>query len=88
MGMGQMQSVSNQVASRIESDVECVKKMTAYVESTTSRIVRHARALGYYEAESDAKVSAPTPVVTSLADALQALDRAIEHCSGALNVFD
>lgn len=77
-----------QSRTRIESDVESVKQMTNQVEITTERIIRHARSLGYFEPLSDAKAQAPTPVVTTLADALQALDRAISHCSGSLNVFD
>jgi|HubBroStandDraft_6_1064221.scaffolds.fasta_scaffold00050_92 hypothetical protein len=74
--------------SRIENDVELVKTMTNQVESTTDRIIRHARSLGYFEPPSDTKASAPTPVITTLADALLALSRAIDHCSGSLNVFD
>lgn len=77
-----------QSRSRIENDVELLKGMTTIVESTTERIMRHARSLGYFEPPNDPKVATPTPVVTSLADALQALDRAINHCAGALNVFD
>lgn len=76
------------MASRIDNDVESVKSMAARVEITTERIIRNARSLGYFEPPTDAKVSAPTPVITTLADALQALDRAIDHCSGSLNVFD
>lgn len=75
-------------ASRIEHDVELVKTMTENVERTTERVVRHARTLGYFEPPSGGKVDAPTPVVTTLSDALQALGRAIDHCSGSLNVFD
>lgn len=75
-------------ASRIESDVELMKAMAQRVEDTTSRIIRHARSLGYFEPPSDAKTGAPMPVVTTMADALQALSWAIDHCSGSLNVFD
>lgn len=74
--------------SRIETDVETVKAMIDRLESTTARIVRHARVLGYYEPTPGPAVSAPTPVITTMADALQALGRAIDHCSGSLNVFD
>jgi len=82
------QSANAQAMSRIESDVETVKIVIGRIEGTTDRIVRHARSLGYYEPTPDAKTSAPTPVITTLADALQALDRAIDRCSGSLNVFD
>lgn len=76
--------------SRIENDVSSVKAMTDRVERTTERIMRHARSLGYFEPPSEGKLTAvaPTPVVTTLADALQALDRAIDYCSGSLNVFE
>lgn len=75
-------------ASRIESDVETLKNLTSSVETTTERIIRHARALGYYEPTPESKGQAPEPVIMSLANALQALGRAIDHCSGSLNVFD
>ena len=88
MGMNQGAAAENRVASRIEQDVEQVKSMTERVHRTRERVVRHARALGYFEPPADAKVSAPTPVITTMADALRELDQAIEHCSGALNVFD
>lgn len=74
--------------SRIENDVEVLKNLTGRIEMTTERIIRHARSLGYYEPTPDAKTQAPTPVITTLADALGALDRALDHCSGSLNVFD
>lgn len=74
--------------SRIENDVETLKTLTRHVEITTERIIRHARSLGYFEPPADPKTQAPTPVVTTLADALQTLGRAIDHCSGSLNVFD
>ena len=74
--------------SRIENDVEFVKRLTVTVENTTNRIIGHARALGYFEPPQDTKASAPTPVVTTMADALRTLDHAIDHLSGSLNVFD
>lgn len=74
--------------SRIEQDVEEIKRMINSVERTTERIIRHARSLGYYEPTPQPSGAAPTPIITSLADALKTLDRAIDHCSGSLNVFD
>ena len=88
MGMGINQAATERSATRIEQDVELVKTMTGYVERTTERIIQHARAMGYFEPPGDAKTNAPTSVITTLADALQALSRAIDHCSGSLNVFD
>jgi hypothetical protein len=74
--------------SRIENDVEFVKRLTSTIENTTSRIIGHARALGYFEPPQDAKAQAPSAVVTTMADALRALDHSIDHLSGSLNVFD
>jgi hypothetical protein len=75
--------------SRIENDVEQLKRFADRADSITLRILRHARSLGYFEPQpGDAKVSAPMPVVTTMADAIQQLDRALDHCSGSLNVFD
>jgi hypothetical protein len=73
--------------SRIENDVETVKRMTTVAQSVTERIIRHTRALGYFEPPSDPKASGPAAVVSTLADALVELDRALDHCSGSLNVF-
>lgn len=76
--------------SRIEQDVELVKKMTMHVEQTTDRIIRHSRALGYFEPPSEGGKlgGGPAPVITTMAEALTALGRAIDHCSGSLNVYD
>ena len=73
--------------SRIENDVEQLKRFGERVDSINDRVIRHARALGYYE-PTPATGQAPTPVITTLADALQALEYALERCSGSLNVFD
>lgn len=78
----------NATTTRIENDVETIKRMTERTRDITERIIRHARALGYFEPPGDTKTSAPTPVTTTLADAINELDRAIDHCSGSLNVFD
>ncbi len=88
MGIGQANAATDRSASRIEHDVELVKTMIEGIERTTDRIIRHARALGYYEPTPESKLSAPSPVITTLADALQALGLALDHCSGSLNVFD
>lgn len=74
--------------SRIDNDVTTLKGMIERVEVITSRVVRHTRTLGYFEPPSDAKAEGPQPVITTLADAINALDRALDHCSGSLNVFD
>lgn len=74
--------------SRIEQSVEQVKAMALDVDRSTDRIIRHARALGYYEPTPEKAQSAPTPVITTLADALQALSYTIERNHAALNVFD
>lgn len=88
MASGIQQAGADRPISRIENDVELVKRMADRIQNTTERIVRHARALGYYEPTPTAGTQAPTPVITTLADALGSLDRAIDGCSGSLNVFD
>lgn len=93
MGNGSaLGQTSNQSLSRIEQDTEAVKRLSEQVEIITSRITAHARALGYFGPPQDANAkqvgAAPTPVVTTLADALGRLSREIDHASGALNVFD
>lgn len=88
MAFNTPQAAVERTATRIEQDVELVKTMTEHVNRTTERIVQHARALGYFEPPSDKVNAAPTPVITTMYDALQALSRAIDHCSGSLNVFD
>lgn len=88
MGNFETATAKDRVASRIESDVELVKSMTVRVESSTERVIKNARAMGYFEPPESAKVLGPTPVVTTMAEALQALAHAIDHCSGSLNVFD
>lgn len=83
------QAGRERTASRLETDVELMKKMASEVDGITDRIVRHARTLGYYEPTPDkGQVAPPMPVVTTLADALHLLTRAIDNCSGSLNVFD
>lgn len=74
--------------SRIENDVEAVKRMKDRMEDTTQRIIRHARSMGYYEPTPEAKIQAPAAVITTMSDALRELDRAINSCSDSLNVFD
>jgi hypothetical protein len=81
-------TATNRIGLWIENDVETLKWLTECVEGITERIIRNARALGYFEPPEDARAAAPTPVVTTLADALSALDRAVDHCSGSLNVYD
>lgn len=87
MGMIETTAVKERSMSRVDADVECVKKMTSRVEHATQRIIQHARSLGYGEPPSEPK-AAPTPVITTLADGLRELDRAIDHCAGSLNAFD
>ena len=82
------QTVTNRVASRIDADIDQLKILTLSVDNVTESIIRHARALGYYQPTPEPGASAPTPIVTTLADVLQALTRAIEHCSGSLKVFE
>lgn len=76
------------VTSRIENDIEAVKGLKNRVDAITDRIIRHARALGYYEPQPEQAGGVPMPVITTLADAIRDLDRVIDRASGSLNVFD
>lgn len=74
---------------RLDHDITRVKAMSISVIRIRDRIVDHARVLGYFEPPpQNPATSAPTPVVTTLTDALAELDREIDHLSGALNLFD
>lgn len=81
---------ANRIMNRIESDIEVIKELTNRLESTTERIVLHARSLGYFEPQPPGGCTSPglSPVITTLADAIQAISRAVDHCSGSLNLFD
>lgn len=90
------QTAGTSVLNRIENDIETVKRMTDRLDSIRQRITRNSRALGYFEPPKDPSLlggslngsPTPPPVVTTLAEALQQLDRAIDGASSALNVFD
>lgn len=88
LNQGSVVGVSNRPASRIDQDIERIKGFTSHIMNSTTRVTMHARSMGYFEPSSDVKASAPQPVVTTLADALAELGRAIDHHSGSLNVFD
>lgn len=85
---GLQPAATNRVSSRVEADIEQMKTLTLHVDNIADRIIRHARALGYYQPTPETASVAPTPVITTLADALQALSRAVDYCSGSLNVFE
>jgi hypothetical protein len=87
-GLNQTGAANERTASRIEQDINLVKSMAEQVDLTRERIIRHARAMGYFEPPPEAKAAMPMPVITTMADALQALARSIDHCSGSLNVFE
>lgn len=80
-------TLTSKPMSRIENDIESMKLMTARLEATTERLIRHARNMGYFE-PTPKDAGGASPVITTLADALRAMDRAVEHVSGSLNVFD
>jgi hypothetical protein len=73
-------------ASRIECDIESVKLLTRRVDDIASNIFRHTRSLGYSE-PPNATTAAPEPVITTLSDALRALERAVEHATDSVSVF-
>lgn len=74
--------------SRIDHDVNRVKEMTIRVRNVTERIIHHAHTLGYFAPPPSQPGTAPTPVITSLSDAIQDHDRGLDELSGSLNLFD
>jgi len=78
----------NKVMSRIDHDIERVKELTRRVNGTTERILMHARSIGYWSDPPSDKINQPAAVITTLFDALQELERAVDANSGSLNVFD
>lgn len=78
---------ANTSMSRIENNVEDLKRFVTRVRTTEDRIMRHARALGYY-VDTPGAPGSISPVGATLADAIQDLDMALERVACALNVFD
>lgn len=78
----------DRVASRVELNVDAIKELINRIDQNTDRIIGHSRALGYYELPPANGAIAPTPVITTLSDAISAMDRAADRLSAALNVFD
>lgn len=74
--------------SRIDGDIANVQKMVQMVRNCEQRIVRHARTLGYYQPQPESAATKPTPVSSTMADALADMERAIEGLSDSLNLFD
>ena len=74
--------------SRIDNDISILKRHIEIVDAITANIMRHAQTLGYFQNSKLDTNIAPSPVITTLADALQALEKSLDHCSGTLNVFD
>jgi hypothetical protein len=75
--------------SRIENDTKLILEAVERLQSIENRIFTHARSLGYFQDTPSSPVATkPTPVSLTLADAIADLDRAVNSCSGALNVFD
>ncbi len=79
---------SAEKGSRIQSDTHRLMEMVNRIKTSEQRIVRHAMSLGYYSPQPESAGNKPTPVSSSLADALSDLDRALDGLSGALNLFD
>lgn len=80
--------------SRIRNLTESVKMQTDRVRAATQRVVAHAHSLGFFDPpkvfdppKTDAGVG-PTPIITSLEDAIREHDRAIDELAAALNLFD
>ncbi len=79
---------STEKGSRIQSDTHRLLEMVQRIKSSEQRIVRHAMSLGYYSPQPESAGNKPTPVSSSMADALSDMDRAVDGLSGAINLFD
>ena len=74
--------------SRLEHDIERIKELTRVINSTTERTLQIARTLGYFQDQPKDNAPGPIPVVTTMQDAISELNRAVDHNSGCLNIFD
>lgn len=75
--------------SRIDNDVNTIKGITQRVRNSAERLLRHTQTLGYYNAPPAQTTGAvPSPVITTLSDALIDLDRAMDELASSLNLFD
>jgi hypothetical protein len=81
-------SLNQTAASRIQSDTKKLQDFAMRIKQAESRIVSHARAMGYYEPQPESVGTKPTPISISMLDAISDLDRAIDSLSGSLNLFD
>lgn len=81
-------STADRPLNRIESNIETLKDQANRLEAMAESIAAHARSLGYFELSSNAKGESPTPVVTTMSDAIMAVQRAVDHCVSALGLFD
>jgi hypothetical protein len=77
----------NKVASRIESQTESLKGAADRISRLTATNVLHARQLGFFEPPKDAG-QAPSPVVTTLEDAINQIHREIDSLEGSMNLFN
>lgn len=76
-------------ASRIESQIETVKILTQRISRITNINIEHAHQLGFYSPPAPMpSANTPTPVVSSLVDAITDLDQAVEHLDESMNLFN
>jgi len=73
--------------SRIETQTETIKNLTARIERLTETNIQHARQLGYFEPPKDATAGV-SPVQTTMDDAIRSLERAVDHLDGSMNLFN
>ena len=74
--------------SRIQADTSALLTMVQRLKACEARVARHAMSLGYFQATPETGNAKPTPVSTTMVDALADMDRAIDSLSGALTLFD
>lgn len=76
--------------SRIDNDAAQLRTLAERVHTTRTRVMRHAKSLGYWAPtpEPGQETNKLAPVSSTLQDGIRDLEKAVEELSGALNVFD
>lgn len=88
--LGQQASAkTTKTATRIEGQVENVKALTRRIVRITDTNIEHAHQLGFFSPppSNGSIAGAPTPVISSLDDALRELTMAVDNLDGSMNLY-
>lgn len=83
-----LNKISDAPMTRIDSQIEQLKGMADRLARLTATNVHHARQLGFFEPPKKEPGEIPTPVVSSMEDAINQLQREIDHLDGSMNLFN